>query len=61
MHDRCSRHPAKGVSSEQGEAGVNGESLAWALEAFSLSRQPEFWGLLTVLQGHRIISVVSVT
>lgn len=51
MNYRCSGHQADGSSSAQGEVGANGESLAWALEAFSLSRQPEFWGMLNRSSG----------
>lgn len=51
MHHRCSSHQTEGASSEQGKVAANGESLAWALEAFSLSRQPEFWGVLNRSSG----------
>ncbi|WOG26324.1 2-succinyl-6-hydroxy-2,4-cyclohexadiene-1-carboxylate synthase [Endozoicomonas sp. 8E] len=44
MQHRSSSHQIEGLSPDKADA--NGESLAWALEAFSLSRQPEFCGVL---------------
>ncbi|WP_422474503.1 2-succinyl-6-hydroxy-2,4-cyclohexadiene-1-carboxylate synthase [Endozoicomonas sp. ALB032] len=44
MQHRCSSHQIEGLSPDK--VGANGASLAWALEAFSLSRQPDFCGVL---------------
>ncbi|KEQ18671.1 hypothetical protein GZ78_00650 [Endozoicomonas numazuensis] len=51
MQHRCNSHQVEISSTEQEAATESGESLAYALEAFSLSRQPEFWGMLNRTSG----------
>ena len=52
MQHRCiSNQTQESSSNEVTGSGTSGESLALALEAFSLSQQPDFWGMLNRSSG----------